>query len=72
MTREQTFTAGQKIRARYDYDHQRLRRGQVYEVVKFEPAHYEPNFRFPPYVTVQLANGKTYTSHTHHYEPMEN
>ena len=72
MTREQTFTAGQKIRARYDYDYRTLRRGQIYEVVKFEPAHNEPYFRFPPYVIVRLANGKTYTSLTHHYEPVEN
>lgn len=72
MIGEQTFTVGQMIRARYDYDHQRIKKGQVYEVVDFTPAHYLANFTFPPYVTVRLENGKTYTSHTHHYEPMEN
>ena len=72
MIGEQTFTVGQMIRARYDYDHQRIKKGQVYEVVDFTPAHYLDNFTFPPYVTVRLENGKTYTSHTHHYEPMEN
>lgn len=59
---------GGLIKARYSYDHGTLQGGRSYEVVHVEPPCYIDGFQFPAYVTVKLPNGKTYTSHTHHYE----
>lgn len=64
------ITVGKTITARYLYDHGKLQEGKAYKVLQVIPPHYAGNgFTFPAYVTVELPDGKPYTSHTHHYKP---
>lgn len=60
---------GDTVKARYWYDHGKLQEGHEYKVVGVTPpVSMENGFTFPAYITVSLGNGKTYTSHLHHYQ----
>lgn len=64
----QDIIIGEPITARYGYDHGKLEEGKAYKVIHVEPPCYAGyGFTFPAYVTVELPNGKPYTSHTHHF-----
>ena len=67
---EPKFNVGQLVVATGSYNWL-LTKGKQYVVIKYEPAHYDPNFTWPAYVTVIGDSGNPVTGHTHRFRAVE-